>query len=229
MKYKKRQTQFFLAFAFAFALVFQFPPIINAQIVSTSDKAGSSAPVYLDLQNGMTADEAVALALENNGELQALRKETDAARALIKQARLRANPKLEANGARQIGGTDNSLMIEGMLPLELGGRRAARIKVAQAELEIRELALANQERLLAAEVRSKFGESLAIIKKLELLEKLLANIKQGYEIIAAKVVEGRTAPLEQNMLLVEVNRLRSLRETAEGKTETAMFELRNMI
>jgi cobalt-zinc-cadmium efflux system outer membrane protein len=120
-------------------------------------------------------------------------------------------------------------MVEGMLPLELGGRRAARIKVAQAELEIRELALANQERLLAAEVRSKFGETLAQIKKLELLEKILAITKQGYELIAAKVVEGRTAPLEQNMFLVELNRLRSLRETAEGKTETAMFELRNLI
>ena len=120
-------------------------------------------------------------------------------------------------------------MVEGMLPLELGGRRAARIKVANAELEIREFALANQERLLAAEVRAKFGESLGQIKKLELLEKLLANTKQGYEIIAAKVTEGRTAPLEQNMFLVELNRLRSMRETAEGKAETVMFELRNLI
>src|SRR5258708_15178311 len=31
------------------------------------------------------------------------------------------------------------------------------------------------------------------------------------------------------MFLVEVNRLQSIRETAEGKVETAMFELRNMI
>ena len=110
MEYKKRQTQFILSFAFAltFALVFQFPQIIKAQIVSTSDKADSSALVYLDLQNGMTADEAVTFALENNGELQALRKEVEAARALIKQAGMRANPKLETNGARQIGGTDNS-------------------------------------------------------------------------------------------------------------------------
>jgi cobalt-zinc-cadmium efflux system outer membrane protein len=116
-----------------------------------------------------------------------------------------------------------------MLPLETGGRRAARILVAQAELEIRELALANQERLLASDVRSKFGETLAQIKKLGLLEKILAAARQGYELVAAKVNEGRTAPLEQNMLLVELNRLRSMRETAEGKTEIAMFELRNSI
>ncbi|CAN5485542.1 TolC family protein [soil metagenome] len=229
MKRRKIKFRSTLSLAILLALVFQFARSANTQTVQTSDKADSAVNLYLDLQNGMTADEAVAFALENNGEIEALRKETEAAKSLIEQARLRPNPKLQANGARQIGGSDNSFMVEGMLPLELGGRRAARIKVAQVELEIREFAAANQERLLAAEVRSKFGETLGQIKKLELLEKIIANTKQGYEIIAAKVVAGRTAPLEQNMLLVELNRLRSMRETAEGKVETAMFELRNLI
>jgi outer membrane protein, heavy metal efflux system len=219
---KKRLFRIILSAVLIFAAVFPFVRIANAQ-------TDSSANAYLDLQNGMTADEAVAFALENNDEIEALRNEAEAARSLIKQARLRANPKLEAGGTRQIGGMDNSLMVEGMLPLELGGRRAARIRVAEAELEIRKFALLNQERLLAAEVRAKFGETLANIKKLELIEKITENIRQGYEIITARVTEGRTAPLEQNRLLVELNRLRSLRETAEGKVETAMFELKNLI
>ena len=224
-----RDNRFVLPAALIF-IIFQFFQLAKAQDTAATQKTDTSAALYLDLQNGMTADEAVKIALENNGELQALRKEADAARALVKQAGLRANPKLEAGGTREIGGMgDNSVMVEGMLPLELGGRRAARIKVAQAELEIRELAVANQERLLAAEVRTKFGETLAQIKKLELTEKILASAAQGYDIIAAKVTEGRTPPLEQNMLLVEINRLRSMRETAEGKTETALFELKNLL
>jgi len=116
-----------------------------------------------------------------------------------------------------------------MLPLELGGRRAARILVAQRELEAREFELANKERLLASDVRLKFGEALAAIKKLEITEMTLAAAKQGYELVAARVTEGKIAPLEQNVFLVEVNRLQSMRETAEGKVEAAMFELRNMI
>lgn len=196
---------------------------------TVDDKPKIDVSRYLDPVGGMTADMAVALALENNGELQAVRKEVDVSRSLIKQARLRPNPKLDLSGAKQIGGADNNQMAEVMLPLELGGRRAARIAVAQRELEIRELALENQERLLASEVRIKFGEALAAIKKLEVTGKTLASAKQGYEIVAARVVEGKTAPLEQNIFLVEVNRLQSIRETAEGKVETAMFELRNMI
>jgi outer membrane protein, heavy metal efflux system len=199
----------------------------------TSAQAPTPTPAstqrYIDQAGGITADQAVTRALDNNGELQAQRKEVEGARALVKQAGLRPNPTLNATGAKQINGGDNNQMAEIMLPLELGGRRAARIAVAQRELEVRELALSNQERLLAAEVRSKVGEALAAIKKLDVTEKTLAAAMQGYELVAARVTEGKTAPLEQNILLVEVNRLRSVRETAEGKVETLLFELRNMI
>ena len=198
-------------------------------LAQTHLNADSASTLYLDQQNGMNADQAVALALENNGELQAIRKEVEASRAMVKQAGLRANPKLNASGAKQIGGADNNQMSEVMLPLELGGRRSARIGVAKKELEAREFELANQERLLAADVRLKFGEALAAIKKLDVAESTLAAAKQGYDLVAARVNEGKIAPLEQNVFLVEVNRLQSIRETLEGKVETAMFELRNMI
>jgi Outer membrane protein len=191
--------------------------------------ASQQAFQYLDQAGGMTADQSVVLALENNGEIQALRKEVEAARALVKQAGLRPNPKVTAGGTKQINGADNNQTAEVMLPLELGGRRGARIAVAQAELEIREFALANQERLLASEVRAKFGESLGLIKKLELTVETLTTANQGYQLVSAKVTEGKIAPLEQNMFLVEVNRLKAIRETAIGKTDVAMLELRNMI
>lgn len=231
MKRKKRKTQVVLTLA-VFACVALIGRAQTSEIVQAADEmplTSVSVQRFLDAADGVTADEAVKIALENNGELEALRREADAARALIKQAGLRANPKVEVSGTRQLGGADNSVMVEAMLPLELGGRRAARIRVAEAELEIRELAVQNQERLLAAEVRAKFGETLAAIKKLEILEKILANTSRGYQIIAARVTEGRTPPLEQNMLVVEVNRLRSLRETAEGRAETAVFELKNLL
>ena len=213
-----------LAVLFALSILF-----VHTGSGQTDAKPDLVSNLYLDMQNGMTADQAVALSFENNGELQASRKEVEAARALVKQAGLRANPKLTASGAKQINGADNNQMAEVMLPLELGGRRAARILVAQRELEAREFELANKERLLASDVRLKFGEALAAIKKLEITEMTLAAAKQGYELVAARVTEGKIAPLEQNVFLVEVNRLQSMRETAEGKVEAAMFELRNMI
>src|SRR6266496_234687 len=225
---------FVLLFMFAFTANAQTkePVAIKSEPVkpqAVQPDQQSSLTKYFAPGNGLTADDAVANALAHNGELLAARKEVDAGRALVKQAGLRANPALEVNGARQLDGKDNQLMISSMWPLELGGRRVARITVAQRELELREQAVANRERLIAAEVRAKFGQALADILKLGFTEELLANSRRGYRLVQARVIEGRTAPLEQNMVLVEVNRLRSVRETDEGRVEIALLELRNLM
>src|SRR6266404_9500408 len=207
-------------------LSFTFHPV-SAQ----SPTATLTPPLsrYLDQTNGTTADSAVAYALAHNGGLEAARKEIDAARAMVKQARLRANPKLDIDGTRQINGKDNILGANAMLPLELGGRRPARIAVAEREVEVREREVANRERLLAAEVRAKFGEALALALKLSFTGELVEANQQSFNLIAAKVVEGATPPLEQNMALVELNRLKSMRESVAGKVEVSLFELRNLI
>jgi cobalt-zinc-cadmium efflux system outer membrane protein len=189
----------------------------------------SSISRYYDRSNGLSADDAVAYALSRNGELAAFRNEVEAARGLMQQASLRPNPQLEIERKQQINGSDNDTMVGAMLPLELGGRRSARILVAQRELELKQSLLADRERLLAAEVRAKFGEALGELLKLGFTEDLLLTTDQGYRLVAARVTEGRTAPLEQNMVLVEVNRFRSMRESNQGKVEVAMLELRNLV
>jgi outer membrane protein, heavy metal efflux system len=184
---------------------------------------------YFDPQSGMTAEEAVTYALAHNADLLAARKEIEAARALVRQAALRANPMLDVERKEQLNGTDNETMVGATLPLELGGRRSARILVAQRELEVKEQLFADRERLLAAEVKTKFGQALGEMLKLAFTESLLTTTDRGYRLVSARVSEGRTAPLEQNMVLVEVNRIRSLREIGEGRVQIALLELRNSI
>jgi len=210
-------------------LLGQLGPSAQAQTVSaTQDKPTPGA--YIDQTSGLAVDDAVAYGLSHNLDLQAAWKEIDAAKALVKQARLRANPKLDIEGARQIPpGKDNNIMANAMLPLELGGRRAARIAVAEREVEVREREFANRERLLASDIRLKFGEALAQALKLSFTDELVAANQQSFNLIAAKVAEGASPPLEQNMALVELNRLRSMRETVAAKVEISLFELRNLI
>lgn len=185
--------------------------------------------IYLDPINGKTVDDLVALALQNNAEIIAMRKEAEAGESLVKQAGLRPNPMVEVSGAKRIGGTDNNEMIQAEQPLELGGRRSSRIKVAKQELEIRKQAVAEKEREVAADVRSKFGEALAAATKLKVADDIIDMEKVMFELVAARVTEGRTPPLEQNMESVELNRMRADRETAEGVVEMRLFELRNLV
>ena len=195
----------------------------------SSRPGGTSLPRYFDPANGMTADQAVVYALSHNAELLAARSEVEAARALVSQAGLRPNPSVEFERKEQLGGSDNTSTVAGMWPLELGGRRSARVLVAQKELEVKERLLADRERLLSADVRNKFGAALAEILKLGFSEDLINTTDRGFRLVAAKVKDGRTAPLEENMLLVEVNRIRSARETNEGNVEVALLELRNLV
>ena len=230
-KIKFSSKQRFAVVLIWFALFAPYNYAQEARTVWISEKKTVvSIPKYLDLQNGKTAAELVAYALANNAELGAMRSEATAAEALVRQAGLRPNPSLEVSGTRQIGGMgDNSLMVQGALPLELGGRRGARIRVAERELEIRRLAVAERERQLAAEVRAKFGESLAAAYKLRFTEEMLALANENYQIVAARVEEGRRAPLEQNVETVELNRLRAMRETSEATVEIRLLELRNLV
>ncbi|MFN6962194.1 MAG: TolC family protein [Pyrinomonadaceae bacterium] len=201
--------------------------------------ADNSVKKYLDIgtaagatgsRAGKTVDELVRLAIAGNAELEAMRREAAAGEALVRQARLRANPSLEVRGEREIGGMgDNTFMVEGGVPLELGGRRQARTRVAERELEIRRQAAAERERQIAAEVRTKFGEALAAIYKLMFVEEILTANVQHLNLTAEQVAEGRKAPLEQNIETVEVNRIRALRETGESAVEQRMLELRNVI
>src|SRR2546423_3815763 len=67
-------------------------PSVFAQTTSldsTTAQTQSSVSRYLDQTAGLSADEAVAYALAHNAELEATRREIDAAKARSRQARLR--------------------------------------------------------------------------------------------------------------------------------------------
>lgn len=201
---------------------------VRPQVVIDPPRS-ASVQKYLDPMAGMTADEAVRRAIDGNQELAAMRKEVEAGEQLLRQAGLRANPSLEIGGERQISGMDKSYMVQGGIPLELGGRRAARKRIAESELEIRRLAAAERERLLAGEVRTKFGEALAAILKLRFTEEMLEAAQRNFDLVTAQVEEGRRAPLERNIEAVELNRIRAMREEAEAAAEIALLDLRNLI
>ena len=220
--------RYVIAGIFASVVLAAVPSVAFAQHPAAS--TALSYAKYLNETDGRSVDDLVKAALANNLEVIAMRKEAEAGEALIRQARLRANPSLEVSGTRQIGGMgDNSVMVQGALPLELGGRRAARINVAEKELEIRRQALAELERQLAADVRAKFGEALAAIFKLKFTEDILVTAEQNVQLVSARVTEGRTPPLEESQEYVELNRIRAVRETNEGAAEIRLFELRNLV
>ena len=88
MKYANKRWQPEVAALTLLLFVVQGPFAAHAQTVMKADvslalKVLTSVAPYVDPERGMTADEAVAYALEHNGDLLAARKEIDAARAMV--------------------------------------------------------------------------------------------------------------------------------------------------
>ena len=141
--------------------------------LSAQEPPPRPASDFLDLQQGVTEAELVTRALASNPTLLAQRQQIAMARGDVTQARLRQNPSLTLGGLKEVNGGDNAINVSGSLPLELFGRRARRTEAAESKEEATQQSVADQERLLAGEVRMRFGQALAAIRDLMFVEQLL--------------------------------------------------------
>ncbi len=212
--------------------------IALAQSVSVPSESAHASPnvgqasAYtrlIDPVNGLTPDDLVRYALEHNGELQAARMMIAEARGRLRQAGLKPNPMLDVSGTQAVTSTDNNQMVGIELPLELRGRRRARITVAEREVEVREAEVRDFERRLAAEVRMKYADAIAAARNLKFTGELLDLTRNSHQLIKARVELGRSAPLEQNIVWVELNKADAMRIGFESKTGIAVFELKKVV
>jgi outer membrane protein, heavy metal efflux system len=192
-------------------------------------RAASMSQQFIDPVDGLAPDDLVRYALANNGELSAARLMIAEARGRLRQAGLRANPMLEASGSRAINTPDNFQTFGAELPLELAGRRYARQAVAEREVQLRQAEVADFERRLAAEVRLKYAAAIAAARNLKFTEDLLLLTRDSHRIVQARVERGKTAPLEQNLLQVELSRIDSMRISLESRAEVAVLDIKKVI
>ena len=113
-------------------------------------------------------------------------------------------------------------------PLDLF-RRSGRIAVAEREIATAQLSAADRERLLAAEVRMRYGDVLATIRDLELFDEIVAATQNQFDLLRSRVEQGASPPLERDLLDVELRRVQADRLLQAGRTESAVFELKRVL
>lgn len=183
---------------------------------------------YVDPINGLSLEQAIARALEQEPSLRAARTEIDVARGMRLQASLRPNPSVSFERREEPTGADNQTTIALEWPFDLF-RRSPRVAVADREVAATELAVADRERLLAAEVRVRYGDVVAALRELTILDELVATTRRQHGLLRSRVEEGATPPLERDLLDVEMRRLESDRLLQAGRTEAALFELKRVL
>jgi outer membrane protein, heavy metal efflux system len=191
---------------------------VLAGLALTTTAWGQPAPASL------TVEQLLDRAVSDHPDLRAARLEVEAAEARVLQAGLRPNPMLELGGQKAFG-VDNNLTVGLTLPLDLNGRKEGRVGLAQAEVVVRRAQLAERERRLRAEIRTKAGDVLAARRNLATTTTLLDTNRRSLDVVQARVREGGAPAIDENLQLVEVNRLESSQRLLHGRVEMLTLQL----
>jgi outer membrane protein, heavy metal efflux system len=199
--------------------------------VSTSAQPRAQVPLairFVDPANGLSLEQAIARAIGQEPSLRAARTQVEVAQGTKIQASLRPNPSVSFERREEPGGTDNltTLGVEWRLDLF---RRDARIAVADREVATAKLAIADRERVLAADVRMRYGEVLATIRELALFDEIVAATQNQFDLLRSRVEQGASPPLDRDLLDVELRRVQADRLLQAARTETAVFDLKRVL
>ena len=207
--------------------------VIGAMVLAVPARGQGTAPSalasqYVDEREGLGLDTAIARALEREPVLRAVRADIEAARGLQQQADLYPNPTLTLERRDEPGGTDSLTSIGIQWPLDLF-RRSGRVQTAERGLEATQLAVADRERLLVAEVRVQFGIAAAAVRDVVVADDLVAAAQQQWDVVRARVDAGATPPLERDLLEVELRRFEAGRFLAAGRADVAIVQLKQLL
>ncbi len=169
----------------------------------------------------VTLDEAVSLALQNNPSLQASSRAIGISEGERRQAGLIPNPELswEMEDTRS---STRTTTVQISQPIELGGKRAARIELAERGMSSTAIEQEQVRNELRAGVIQAFHGALQARMQLELAEKSQLLSERGVAVVESLVKAGKASQLE-------VSRARLLDEEVRLETRRARNQYSNAL
>lgn len=151
----------------------------------------------------LSLPQALAAAFAQNPELAATSREIGIADGERRQAGLLPNPELawEVEDTRRDTSTTTITLSQ---PLELGGKRAARIAAAGVGQAIAQLDLERQRNGLRADVVQAFHAALRAQTALELAQQSQALTARGLRVVQGRVTAGQSSPVEATRAQVQL-------------------------
>ncbi|WP_313335065.1 TolC family protein [Pseudomonas oryzihabitans] len=152
--------------------------------------------------SSLTLEQALAQALRDNPDYLAARQETAAAAGARQQAGLLPNPELafEVEDTRSASQTRSLTLTQ---PFELGGKRAARVAVAEANAGVVNADLEARRYALRADVIQSFYELLLAAEGVRLAEQSQALAQRSLDSSGAQIRAGKISPVSGTRAEVE--------------------------
>ncbi|WP_075805619.1 TolC family protein [Pseudomonas putida] len=176
------------------------------------------------MADSLSLPQALATALEHNPDMAAARQEIGIADGARRQAGLIPNPELsvEVEDTRRNTSTTTVTLSQ---PLELGGKRAARVEVASVGQALAQMTLERQVNDLRAEVTQAFHAALRAQTGVELAQQSLDLTERGLRVVEGRVRAGKSSPVEATRAEVQLAEARLQLSRAETEKTSAWRQL----
>ena len=209
----------------AFALTAFASASVLAQPAEPTEPAAATAAQAPRVVPPLTLAAALQWALDNHPGLSASQREIDAAEGARTQAAAYQNPTLsvEVEGVRRDNRTTTVTLSQ---PLELGGKRAARLVAADRAIDVARAQLGTKQAELHASVTAAFFAALLSQERVQLAQTSLDLARAGSQTAGKRVIAGKVSPVEEIRAKVAEANVRLELIQAQGERQTSLQALR---
>ncbi|WP_374256966.1 TolC family protein [Aquabacterium sp.] len=178
--------------------------------------------------SGMSLSEAITLAWQHSPSLQAAELDLQASDGAVMQAKAYPNPELQAL-VEDTRPESRTTTVQLAQPIELGGKRAARISAAQLSQAQSAVDLQARRAQVRADVIDAFF-ALAIVQERVRLAQASSDLAtRAVEAVAKRVQAGKVSPVEETRAKVAQSSTRLELVQAQGDARVARQRLNGLL
>ncbi|MDI9235125.1 TolC family protein [Limnohabitans lacus] len=176
----------------------------------------------------LTLQKAIDLALDSNLDLAVAKREIEATQGQVIQAQARPNPELaySQEDKRASTGTQS---VQINVPVEIGGKRAARITAAERGRDIASEELNVRRVEIRATVIAAFFEALAAQERVALAGASVDLAGRATDAVVKRVAAGKVSPVEETKARVAESGVRVELAQAQSEQRNARARLVSLL
>ncbi|MFL6678961.1 MAG: TolC family protein [Burkholderiaceae bacterium] len=164
----------------------------------------------------LTLEQAQRLAATRNPELSSAQHEVDAATGGVQQAGAWRNPELTATVEDMRSGTRTTTATIG-IPLELGGKRSARISAAERARDLASAQLATAKAKVRAQVAERYFALVIAQDRVDLAKDSATLAARASDVVAKRVEAGKVSPVDATRARIDA--VNAQLELAQARAE----------
>jgi outer membrane protein, heavy metal efflux system len=215
--------RFLVAVATTFVVAAAPRPVAAQTQSGTIENPSPQATLRVDFSR------ALDLARTHNPEWRALQSGPRAAAGDLLQAGMTPNPVVTLRSNLELPFTLESAGIGVSQEFELGGKRAARIALAESRSRLAEFRARETERQLRLQLQNSFAEGLYLQQLAVLREELLRMAEQTLDLTRKRLELGDVAGVDVMQLETEVARRRAALQEVGGRLRATRASLTRLL